>query len=150
MSLKQQIDTDIKEAMKAKDKEQLMALRSIKSLILLAETEKGAKEELTTDAEMKLLVKAAKQRKESSEMYIANGRQELADNELKELAVIEKYLPKQISQEELENKLKEIISKTGASGPSDMGKVMGMATKELAGKADGKAISVTVKSLLSS
>lgn len=150
MSLKQQIDTDIKEAMKAKDKEQLTALRSIKSLILLAETEKGVKEELSSDAEMKLLVKAAKQRKESAETYASNGRQELAEVELKELAIIEKFLPKQMSQEELEQKLKEIISKVGASGPSDMGKVMGMATKELAGKADGKAISVTVKTLLNS
>ena len=150
MSLKQQIDSDIKEAMKAKDKEQLTALRSIKSLILLAETEKGAKEELDSDAEMKLLIKAAKQRKESAETYAANGRQELADNELAELAVIEKYLPKQMSQEELEEKLKEIINQVGASGPSDMGKVMGVATKQLAGKADGKAISTTVKSLLNS
>ena len=150
MSLKQQIDSDIKEAMKAKDKDQLKALRSIKSLILLAETEKGAKEELDSDAEMKLLMKAAKQRKESAETYAANGRQELADNELAELAVIEKYLPKQMSQEELEEQLKEIINQVGASGPSDMGKVMGIATKQLAGKADGKAISTTVKSLLNS
>ncbi|MFQ3215074.1 MAG: hypothetical protein ACJAT1_000082 [Marivirga sp.] len=150
MSLKQQIDSDIKEAMKAKNKAQLTALRSIKSLILLAETEKGVKEELSEDTEMKLLVKAAKQRKESAETYAANGRQELADNELVELAVIDKYLPAQMSQEELALKLKEIITKVGASGPSDMGKVMGMATKELAGKADGKAISITVKSLLSS
>ena len=150
MSLKQQIDSDIKEAMKAKDKEQLKALRSIKSLILLAETEKGAKEELTEDAEMKLLTKAAKQRKESAETYASNGRQELADNELAELAIIEKYLPKQLSQEELELKLKEIINSVGAKGPSDMGKVMGAATKELAGKADGKAISMTVKNMLNS
>jgi uncharacterized protein YqeY len=150
MSLKQQIDSDIKEAMKAKNKAQLTALRSIKSLILLAETEKGVKEELSEDTEMKLLVKAAKQRKESAETYAANGRQELADNELVELAVIDKYLPAQMSQEELALKLKEIITKVGASGPSDMGKVMGMATKELAGKADGKAVSITVKSLLSS
>jgi hypothetical protein len=150
MSLKQQIDSDIKEAMKAKNREQLTALRSIKSLILLAETEKGVKEELSEDTEMKLLVKAAKQRKESAETYAANGRQELADNELRELAVIDKYLPAQMSQEELALKLKEIITKVGASGPADMGKVMGMATKELAGKADGKAISTTVKTLLNS
>lgn len=150
MSLKQQIDSDIKEAMKAKDKEQLTALRSIKSLILLAETEKGAKEELSEDAEMKLLMRASKQRKESADTYSANGREELAENELRELAVIEKYLPQQMSQSELEVKLKEIITKVGASGPSDMGKVMGAATKELAGKADGKSISATVKSLLNS
>jgi len=149
MSLKQQIDNDIKEAMKAKDKEQLTALRSIKSLILLAESEKGGREGMDGDTEMKLLMRAAKQRKESAETYQANGRQELADKELAELAVIEKYLPKQMSDEELEAALKQIIEKVGASGPSDMGKVMGTATKELAGKADGKAISAKVKSLLS-
>ncbi len=150
MSLKQQIDSDIKVAMKAKNKEELTALRSIKSMILLAETEKGAQEELTEDAEMKLLMRAAKQRKESAETYLANNRKELADAELLELEIIERYLPKQMSEDELENKLKEIIQKTGASGPSDMGKVMGMATKELAGKADGKAISMMVKKLLNS
>lgn len=150
MSLKQQIDSDIKVAMKAKNKEELTALRSIKSMILLAETEKGAQEELTEDAEMKLLMRAAKQRKESAETYQSNNRQELADAELLELEIIERYLPKQMSEAELESKLEEIIKKTGASGPADMGKVMGMATKELAGKADGKAISITVKKLLNS
>ncbi len=150
MSLKQQIDSDIKVAMKAKNKEELTALRSIKSMILLAETEKGAQEELTEDAEMKLLMRAAKQRKESAETYQANNRQELADAELVELEIIERYLPKQMSEAELQSKLEEIIKKTGASGPSDMGKVMGMATKELAGKADGKAISMMVKKLLNS
>ncbi len=150
MSLKQQIDSDIKVAMKAKNKEELTALRSIKSMILLAETEKGAQEELTEDAEMKLLMRAAKQRKESAETYQANNRQELADAELVELEIIERYLPKQMSEVELQGKLEEIIKKTGASGPSDMGKVMGMATKELAGKTDGKAISMMVKKLLNS
>jgi len=148
MSLKQQIDNDIKEAMKAKDKEQLTALRSIKSMILLAETEKGAKEDLSADAEMKLLMRAAKQRKESADTFQANGREELAKNELAELAVIEKYLPQQMSDTELEAAVKAIITKTGASGPADMGKVMGVASKELAGKADGKSISTKVKSLL--
>lgn len=148
MSLKQQIDNDIKEAMKAKDKEQLTALRSIKSMILLAETEKGAKEDLSADAEMKLLMRAAKQRKESADTFQANGREELAKNELAELAVIEKYLPQQMSDTELEAAVKAIIAKTGASGPADMGKVMGVASKELAGKADGKSISTKVKSLL--
>ncbi len=148
MSLKEQIDNDIKVAMKAKDKEQLTALRSIKSLILLAETEKGAKEELTEDAELKLLMRAAKQRKESAETYQANGREELAQTELVELAVIEKYLPKQMSEQELEATIKQIITRLGASGPADMGKVMGVATKELAGKADGKAISAKVKLIL--
>lgn len=150
MSLKQQIDSDIKNAMKAKNKEELQALRSIKSMILLAESEKGAEESLTQDAEMKLLMKAAKQRKESAETYKENGRDELADAELLELAVIEKYLPKQMSEDELKGKLTEIINKVGASGPQDMGKVMGVATKELAGKADGKMISQLVKQILSS
>jgi uncharacterized protein YqeY len=150
MSLKQQIDTDIKNAMKAKNKEELQALRSIKSMILLAESEKGAEESLSQDAEMKLLMKAAKQRKESAETYKENGRDDLADAELLELEVIERYLPKQMSEEELIEKLKEIIDKVGASGPQDMGKVMGVATKEFAGKADGKMISQLVKQILSS
>ncbi len=150
MSLKEQIDSDIKTAMKAKNKEELTALRSIKSLILLAESEKGSQESLSEDAEMKLLMRAAKQRKESAETFAANNRQELAEAELVELAVIERFLPKQMSEAELKSKIEEIIQKTGASGPADMGKVMGVATKELAGKADGKAISVTVKNLLNS
>lgn len=150
MSLKQQIDTDIKNAMKAKNKEELGALRSIKSMILLAESEKGAEDILSQDSEMKLLVKAAKQRKESAETYRENGRDDLADAELVELEVIERYLPKQMSEEELTEKIKEIIAKVGASGPQDMGKVMGVATKDLAGKADGKVISQLVKQLLAS
>jgi uncharacterized protein YqeY len=150
MSLKQQIDTDIKNAMRAKNKEELQALRSIKSMILLTESEKGAEENLSEDAEMKLLMKAAKQRKESAETYQANGREELANAELSELEVIERYLPKQMSEEELKEKLTAIIEKVGASGPQDMGKVMGMATKELAGKADGKMISQLVKQILTS
>lgn len=150
MSLKQQIDTDIKNAMKAKNKEELQALRSIKSMILLAESEKGAEVSLSQDAEMKLLMKAAKQRKESADTYKSNGREELANAELLELEVIERYLPKQMSEEELSEKLKEIIQKVGASGPQDMGKVMGVATKELAGKADGKMISQLVKQILTS
>ena len=150
MSLKQQIDTDIKTAMKAKNKEELQALRSIKSMILMAESEKGAEEVLSQDSEMKLLMKAAKQRKESAETYKENGRDELADAELVELKIIERYLPKQMSEEETKSKLKEIIDKVGASGPQDMGKVMGVATKELAGKADGKMISQLVKQILNS
>ncbi|GAA5032451.1 aspartyl-tRNA amidotransferase subunit B [Marivirga lumbricoides] len=150
MSLKEQIDSDIKEAMKAKNKEELTALRSIKSLILLAETEKGSKESISEDTEMKLLMRAAKQRKESAETYQANNRPELAEAELVELRVIERYLPKQMSDEELKTKIEEIVKKVGATGPSDMGKVMGVATKELAGKADGKAISTTVKNVLNS
>lgn len=150
MSLKQQIDTDIKNAMKAKNKEELQALRSIKSMILLAESEKGAEENLTEDAEMKLLMKAAKQRRESADTYKSNGREELAQAELFELDVIERYLPKQMSEQELRSKLEDIISKVGASSPQDMGKVMGVATKELAGKADGKMISQLVKQILAS
>ena len=150
MSLKQQIDSDIKNAMKAKNKEELQALRSIKSMILMAESEKGAEDDLSEDAEMKLLMKAAKQRKESAETYKENGRDELADAELVELKVIDRYLPKQMSEEELKAKLEEIIAKVGASGPQDMGKVMGVATKELAGKADGKMISQQVKQILTS
>lgn len=148
MSLKEQIEADIKKAMLAKDKDELRALRGIKSLILLAETEKGAKAELTQDDEIKLLTKAAKQRRESAEIYATQGREDLQQIEFAELKVIEKYLPKQLSEEELIEKLKVIIKNTGASGPQDMGKVMGAATKELAGQADGKVISFMVKSLL--
>jgi uncharacterized protein YqeY len=148
MSLKQQIDTEIKNAMKAKNKEELQALRSIKSMILLSESEKGAEENLSEDAEMKLLMKAAKQRRESAETYKENGREELAQAELFELDIIERYLPKQMSEQELRSKLEDIINKVGASGPQDMGKVMGVATKELAGKADGKMISQLVKQIL--
>ena len=147
MSLKSQIEADIKTAMLAKDKESLTALRSIKSLILLAETEKGAAQELAQDAELKLLTKAAKQRRESAEIFGAQNRADLQEKELVELAVIERYLPKQLSEAELKEAIKAIIAKVGATGPADLGKVMG-ATKELAGKADGKAISTTVKELL--
>jgi len=149
MALKEQIEGDIKKAMLARDKDGLRALRSIKSLILLAETEKGASEALTPDAELKLLQKAAKQRKESAEVYNTQGRSDLEKVELDELTIIEKYLPKQISETELTNIIKDILTKTGASGPADIGKVMGIATRELAGKADGKTISEKVKSLLS-
>lgn len=148
MSLKAQIEADIKSAMLAKDKDRLRALRSIKSLILLAETDKGAKGELSEDDELKLLTKAAKQRRESAEVYKNQNRTDLEEVELGELSVIESYLPKQLTEEEILEKLKEIISETGAQGPQDMGKVMGVATKSLAGQADGKVISVLVKSLL--
>jgi uncharacterized protein YqeY len=148
MSLKAQIESEIKTAMLAKDKDKLRALRSIKSLILLAETEKSAKAELSKDDEVKLLTKAAKQRRESAEVYKSQNRADLETVELEELAVIETYLPKQLSEEEIIEKLKEIIAKTGAKGPQDMGKVMGVATKNLAGMADGKLVSFIVKSLL--
>lgn len=148
MSLKTTIDNDIKKAMLAKNKEELEALRSIKSLILLAETEKGTSAELSTETENKLLVKAAKQRKESAEIFEKEGRQDLAGREKFQLDIINRYLPKQLSEEELTQALKEIIQAVGAKGPQDLGKVMGNATKALAGKADGKTISEMVKKLL--
>jgi uncharacterized protein len=148
MSLKEQIEADIKKAMLAREKDELRALRGIKSLILLAETEKGAQQALTSEAEVKLLMKAAKQRKDSAEIYAGQGRPDLEKVERDELAVIERYLPKQLSEEELIEKIKVIIKNSGANGPQDMGKVMGLATKELAGLAEGKVISFMVKSLL--
>ncbi|MDA0193470.1 MAG: GatB/YqeY domain-containing protein [Bacteroidetes bacterium] len=148
MSLKNTIDQDIKEAMKAKDQGRLTALRSIKSLILIAETEKGASNELTPDIEMKLLTKAAKQRKESFDLFNEQGRDDLASKEAAELEIINRYLPEQLSEDELKSELKRIVDELGATGPQDMGKVMGAATKSLAGKADGKVISQIVKELL--
>lgn len=148
MSLKLLIEADIKKAMLAKDKETLQALRSIKSLILLAETEKGAIEEISQDAEIKLLTKAAKQRRESAEIYGTQGRDDLKEVEIRELEIIERYLPKQLTQQELDLKIKEIITQVGATSIADLGKVMGIASKELAGKADGKLISATVKAFL--
>ena len=148
MGLKETIDSDIKQAMLAKKKDELTALRSIKSMILLAETEKGAGGNLSEEAEMKLLVKAAKQRKESAEIYLGEGRQDLADIENLENEVISRYLPKSLSEEELKVELVAIISNLGANSPADMGKVMGIASKKLAGLADGKTIATMVKTLL--
>lgn len=148
MSLKQQIDTDIKKAMLAKNKEELEALRAIKSLILLAETDKGASGDISADAELKLLQKAVKQRKESAEIFQQQGRQDLADKEKFQLEVISRYLPKQLSEEEVSAALRAIIAEVGAKGPQDLGKVMGAATKALAGKAEGKTISEVAKKLL--
>ncbi len=149
MALKQQIEGEIKKAMLAKDKDALRALRAIKSLILLEETKDGGTGDLSADAEMKLLTKAAKQRRESADIYKTQNREDLATAELQELEIIEKYLPKQLSDAELQTKLQDIINRVGAKGPADMGKVMGVATKELAGQADGKVISAQVKELLS-
>lgn len=148
MSLKDRIEADIKQAMLAKDKVRLQALRSIKSQILLAETEKGAAESLTPDAELKLLNKAAKQRRESAEVYKKQYRSDLEEVELAELAVIEEYLPAQLSEGDLRIKIYEIIQRVGATSPSDLGKVMGVAARELSGQADGKAISNAVNALL--
>jgi uncharacterized protein YqeY len=148
MSLKEKIEGDIKKAMLAKDKARLQALRSIKSQILLAETEKGAAETLTADAELKLLTKAAKQRRESAEVYAKQNRADLEEVELAELAIIEEYLPAQLGEGDLRSRLVEIIQRVGATGPSDLGKVMGVAARELSGQADGKAISAAVSQLL--
>ena len=148
MSLKQQIDNDIKRAMLEKKKDELTALRGIKSLILLAETEKGTSSELAGDVENKLLMKAAKQRKEAADIFKKEGRAELAEKELLELNVINRYLPKPLSEDELTAELRKIVTQVGAAGPQDMGKVMGVATRQLAGKADGKMISDLVKKIL--
>lgn len=149
MSLKDTINNGVKEAIKAKDQDRLRTLRAVKSAILLAETETGAKTELNADDEMKILMKLAKQRKDSATMYKEQNRDDLYQTESAELAILEEFLPKQLTDEELTVKLKEIISTVGAAGPQDMGKVMGTATKQLAGLADGKAISAKVKELLS-
>lgn len=149
MSLKTTIEADIKQAMLAKDKDALRALRGIKQMIQLEETKEGASADgLSSDQELKLLMKAAKQRKESAETYITQGRQDLADIELVEIAIIEKYLPKALSPEELAEKIKAIIAEVGAASPADIGKVMGAANKALAGQADGKTISEVAKKLL--
>jgi uncharacterized protein YqeY len=148
MSLKEQIDADIKKAMMARNKEELEALRSIKSLILLAETEKGGPAELNTEAETRLLMKGAKQRRESAEIFKQQGREDLAERELLQLEVIERYLPKQLSEQEIEEVVRAVIAEVGAQGPQDMGRVMGVITKKLAGQADGKTISALVKKLL--
>ena len=149
MSLELQINNDIKNAMLAKEKVRLTALRAIKAAILLAKTAEGASHELSDADLLRIIQKLVKQRRESAEIYKQNGREDLAGNELAELSFMEPYLPKTLSGEELEAALKQIISQTGASGPSDMGKVMGVATKQLAGQADGRQISETVKKLLS-
>lgn len=148
MNLFDQISEDIKKAMLARDKVRLEALRGIKKEFIEAKTAKGAGGELSDEAALKILVKMVKQRKESAAIYTENNRPELTANELAEAAVIEEYLPKQLSTEELEAELKAIIAQVGAEGPKDMGKVMGVATKQLSGRAEGKAISAKVKELL--
>lgn len=148
MSLETQINTDIKVAMRAKDKATLRALRAIKSAILLAKTAEGASENLDEKAEIKLLAKMAKQRKDASAIFEQQGRADLAEKELAEIAVIEKYLPKQLSDEDLKATLQSIIDQVGASSMKDMGKVMGIASKQLTGKADGRKIATFVRSLL--
>ena len=149
MSLQTKVMEALKEAMKAKDTVALESLRAIKSAILLAKTEAGAAEELSEADELKLLQKLVKQRKDSAALYTQQGRNDLAEPELAQMAVIEKFLPAQLSEAEVETALRGIINQVGATPPKDMGKVMGVATKQLAGKADGKLISEIVKRLLS-
>lgn len=148
MNLFDKVSEDIKKAMLAREKVRLEALRGAKKEFLEAKTAKGANGELSDDNAMKIIVKMVKQRKESAKIYQENNRQELAENELAEAAVLEEYLPKQLSAEELDNELKVIIAETGATGPREMGKVMGVASKRLAGRAEGRAISEAVKKLL--
>lgn len=149
MSLREKIEEDLKKAIREKNQDELRALRDIKSLILLAETEKGRTSRVSENDELKLLMKAAKQRKESAQVYQEQGREDLLKKEEKELEIIERYLPSQLSDEELVKELNKIIEEVGASDIKDMGKVMGIATKKLAGQADGKRISEIVKQLLS-
>ncbi len=149
MDLYTQIEADIKAAMLAKDKVRLQALRGIKKEFIEGKTAPGANGELSDEAAMKILVKMAKQRRESARIYQEQNRPELAETELAEVAVIEAYLPKALSEEELEAELKAIIAQVGASSAAEMGKVMGVATKALAGRADGHAISAKVRQLLS-
>ena len=148
MNLFDQVSNDIKSAMLAKDKVRSEALRGIKKEFLEAKTAKGADGELTDDMAMKILAKMVKQRKESAQIYTEQNRPDLAEPELAEAAVIETYLPKQMNEEELTEALKAIIAQVGATTPQEMGKVMGVATKQLAGRADGRAISAKVKELL--
>ena len=148
MEMFDRISNDIKDAMKAKDKVRLETLRNIKKVFLEAKTATGANDTLTDDAAMKIMQKLVKQGKDSATLYTDQGRADLAEAELAQVAVIETYLPKQMSAEELEAALKAIIAEVGAEGPKDMGKVMGTATKKLSGLAEGRAISAKVKELL--
>lgn len=149
MSLEQKIMSELKTAMLAKDEKSLRSLRAIKAAILLAKTSEGAGGELKEDDEIKLLQKLVKQRKDSLEIYQQQNRSDLAQKEKEEIEVIEKFLPQQMSADELKGALSKIIAEVGATSPADMGKVMGVATKQFAGKADGKTISAAVKELLS-
>ncbi len=149
MSLEKDIMTELKLAMKAKDQVALASLRAVKTAILKAKTEVGAGDKLTEEDELKLLQREVKQRKEAAEQFIAQGAQEMANEELAQAKVIERFLPEQLSEDEVMAVLKEIITQVGAESPKDMGKVMGAATKQLAGKADGKMISKLTKVLLS-
>lgn len=148
MSLEEKINTDIKSAMLAKNQAELRGLRAIKAALLLAKTSTGISAQISADEEIKLLQKLVKQRKESLEIYRNQNREDLAVKELEEITVIEKYLPAQMSEDQIKAELKQIILSTGATTSSDMGKVMGVATKHFAGKADNKTIATFVKELL--
>lgn len=148
MSLFEKINTDIKAAMLAKEKEKLEPLRAIKAAFLMAKTEKGNEGELSEERELKIIQKLVKQRKDSAELYKTNNREELYAKEIAEAKIIEQYLPKQMSEQDVVTVLKEIIIKVGATGPQDMGKVMGVASKQLSGKAEGRIIAQKVKELL--
>ena len=150
MDLFDKVSEDIKTAMKAKDKVALETLRNIKKVFLEAKTAPGANDTLSDEDALKLIQKLAKQGKDAAAIYTEQGRQDLAEEELAQVRVMENYLPKQLSPEELEAALKEIIAQVGAAGPKDMGKVMGVATKQLAGVAEGRLISAKVKELLNS
>jgi len=148
MSLQQDLMIALKTAMKAKDQTALTALRAVKSEILLAKTEAGASQELSVEQELKILQKQVKQRKDSAEIFLEQGREDLASPELAEAKIISQFLPEAMNEEEIENIVVSIIDKLGANGMKDMGKVMGVVSKELAGKADGKTISTIVKAKL--
>ncbi len=148
MSLQKQVMDEMKTAMKAKDKVALESLRAIKSALLLMQTETGSGEEVSEEAEIQLVQKLVKQRKDSAAIFIEQGREDLATPELEQVAVIEKFLPEQLSEEAIEEVVAATIEKTGAQGMKDMGKVMGVVSKELAGQADGKTISMIVKKKL--
>lgn len=143
-----QVSKDIVAAMKAKDKVRLEALRNVKKYFIEAKTAPGAGDELTDDAALKILAKLAKQGKDAADIFVSQNRQDLADGELAQVAVYEEYLPKQLTADELKAELQQIIAQVGATSAKDMGKVMGTATKQLAGRAEGKAISAAVKELL--
>ncbi|MFT4204079.1 MAG: GatB/YqeY domain-containing protein [Chitinophagaceae bacterium] len=149
MALEQDIMTHLKEAMKAKDEPTLRALRAIKAEIIKAKVEPGANGQITSEGEIKILAKMAKERRDAADLYLKQNREDLAQKEQEEIAVIEKFLPKQLTAEELTAEITKIIAQVGATSPADMGKVMGVASKALAGKADGRAISTAVKELLS-
>lgn len=148
MSLEQKVMDELKNAMRAKDEAALRTLRAIKAAILLEKTSGSGEETISEATETKMLQKLAKQRRDSLEIFEQQNREDLASKEREELAIIERFLPKQMSAEELQAQVKAIIEQVGAKSPADMGKVMGVASKQLAGKADGKAISETVKQLL--